>query len=57
MQDGEIMMEEPCDLARSLTDATLKRLAALHPRTLATMHGSVYVGNGSQALLDLRCVS
>jgi flavorubredoxin len=37
----------------TLTDATLKRLAELRPRTLATMHGSVYVGDGSQALLDL----
>ncbi|UVT20853.1 MAG: MBL fold metallo-hydrolase [Nitrospira sp.] len=37
----------------TLTDTTLKRLAALQPKTLATMHGSVYVGNGSQALLDL----
>jgi flavorubredoxin len=37
----------------TLTDATLKRLAALQPKTLATMHGSVYVGNGSQALHDL----
>jgi hypothetical protein len=37
----------------TLTDATLKRLSALRPTTLATMHGSVYVGDGSQALLDL----
>jgi hypothetical protein len=37
----------------TLTDPTLKRLAALRPQTLATMHGSVYVGDGSQALLDL----
>ena len=37
----------------TLTDPTLKRLAALRPKTLATMHGSVYVGDGSQALLDL----
>lgn len=37
----------------SLTDATLKRLAALRPKTLATMHGSVYVGDGSHALLEL----
>lgn len=36
----------------TLTDATLKRLADLQPRTLATMHGSVYAGNGSQALTD-----
>ena len=37
----------------TLTDPTLKRLAALRPKTLATMHGSVYVGDGRQALLDL----
>jgi len=40
----------------TLTDATLKRLATLSPKTLATMHGSVYVGDGSQALLDLATV-
>jgi len=34
-------------------DATLKRLAALQPKTLATMHGSVYVGDGRKALHDL----
>lgn len=37
----------------TLTDATLTRLAALQPKTLATMHGSVYAGDGSKALLDL----
>lgn len=37
----------------TLTDPTLKRLATLQPKTLATMHGSVYVGNGSQALHEL----
>lgn len=40
----------------SLTDATLHRLAALHPKRLASMHGSVYVGDGSQALHDLAVV-
>jgi hypothetical protein len=40
----------------TLTDATLKRLSALRPTTLATMHGSVYVGDGGQALLDLAAV-
>ncbi len=34
-------------------DATLKRLAAFKPKTLATMHGSVYVGDGGKALHDL----
>jgi len=28
----------------------------LRPKTLATMHGSVHVGDGSQALLDLAAV-
>jgi flavorubredoxin len=37
----------------TLTDPTLKRLAALRPKTLATMHGSVFVGDGGRALLDL----
>jgi flavorubredoxin len=37
----------------TLTDATLKRLAQLRPQTLATMHGSVYTGDGSRALHDL----
>jgi len=40
----------------TLTDPTLQRLAALKPKTLATMHGSVYVGDGAQALRDLATV-
>ena len=40
----------------SVTDATLHRLAALQPKRLATMHGSVYIGDGSQALHDLATV-
>ena len=35
------------------TDATLKRLAALKPKTLAIMHGSTFVGDGAQAFTDL----
>ena len=35
------------------TEATLKRLAALKPRTLATMHGSTFIGDGARALTDL----
>jgi flavorubredoxin len=35
------------------TDATLRRLAALQPRTLALMHGSTFRGDGSKAILDL----
>jgi flavorubredoxin len=40
----------------TLTEATLHRLAALQPRRLATMHGSVYVGDGGRALRDLATV-
>ncbi len=40
----------------SVTDATLHRLAALQPRRLTTMHGSVFVGDGSKALHDLATV-
>ena len=40
----------------SLTETTLDRLAALQPRRLATMHGSVYVGDGSKALQNLAAV-
>ena len=36
-----------------LTEHTLKRLAALQPKTLATMHGSVYLGDGGKALQEL----
>lgn len=35
------------------TDATLRRLAALKPRTLGLMHGSTYRGDGERAILDL----
>jgi hypothetical protein len=35
------------------TDRTLKRLAALKPRTLATMHGSTFIGDGERALTDV----
>jgi flavorubredoxin len=35
------------------TDATLRRLAALQPRTLALMHGSSFCGDGAKAILDL----
>ncbi len=36
----------------SYTDATLQRLAALNPKVLATMHGSVFQGDGEQAIKD-----
>lgn len=35
------------------TRPLLEGLAALRPRTLATMHGSSYVGDGAKALLEL----
>lgn len=38
------------------TDATLRRLAALEPKTLATMHGSAFIGDGRRALTDLAAV-
>jgi flavorubredoxin len=34
------------------TGATLKRLADLKPNVLATMHGSVFQGDGEKALID-----
>jgi flavorubredoxin len=36
-----------------LTVPTLERLAALEPRVVATMHGSVFEGNGATAMRDL----
>jgi flavorubredoxin len=36
----------------SYTDSTLKRLASLKPKVLATMHGSVFQGDGEKAMLD-----
>lgn len=38
------------------TDATIARLAALEPRTLAIMHGSSYRGDGGRALRELGTV-
>ncbi len=38
------------------TDAVFERLAALEPKTLAVMHGSVFRGNGAQALRDIASV-
>lgn len=35
------------------TEQLLLRLAALKPKTLATMHGSAFTGDGEQALCDL----
>jgi flavorubredoxin len=38
------------------TDATLKRIAALKPTTVATMHGSVFIGDGERAILEYAAV-
>jgi flavorubredoxin len=38
------------------TEGRLKELAALAPRTCATMHGSAFRGDGAQALTDLAAV-
>ena len=38
------------------TDGILQKLAALNPRTLAPMHGSAYVGDGTKAIRDLAVV-
>ena len=38
------------------TDAILQGLADLKPRTLATMHGSTFIGDGERALRDLAVV-
>ncbi len=37
----------------TMTERTLKRLAALQPRTIASMHGSTYSGDGASAIRDL----
>jgi len=34
------------------TDPEIRRIAALKPKVIATMHGSVFAGDGEQALLD-----
>ncbi|HEU4345661.1 MAG TPA: MBL fold metallo-hydrolase [Candidatus Binatia bacterium] len=38
------------------TDKILQGLAGLKPRTIATMHGSAYAGDGGRALRDLAVV-
>jgi len=35
------------------TEAQVRALASLKPRACATMHGSTFLGNGEQALLDM----
>src|SRR5438552_26567 len=39
-----------------MTDGILANLAALQPKTLATMHGSTFVGDGARALGDCAAV-
>ncbi len=34
------------------TDATVKRIAALKPKVVASMHGSVYEGDGEKAIVE-----
>ncbi len=38
------------------TERQIKELASLQPRACATMHGSTFVGNGEEALLDMAAV-
>jgi flavorubredoxin len=38
------------------TNQTLHRLADLNPKTIATMHGSTFVGDGKRALQDMSVV-
>lgn len=53
-----LLKSEAGPLAHSMpytgdTDRELEALARLNPRTLATMHGASYAGDGAQALRDL----
>ena len=36
-----------------ITSASIKVPADLKPKTIASMHGSTYVGDGESAILDL----
>lgn len=38
------------------TESNLEKLIALHPKTIAAMHGSTFVGDGAEALRDLGSV-
>ena len=40
----------------SRTDRSLRQLAGLAPTTLAAMHGSTFVGDGTKAIGDLAVV-
>ncbi|MGZ8265418.1 MAG: oxygen-binding di-iron domain-containing protein [Burkholderiales bacterium] len=50
MQEGPMMDYMPWT---PKTDSRLRQLAALAPRTCATMHGSAYRGDGARALREL----
>lgn len=52
-QAGPLMDYQPFT---SRTEGLLSGLAILQPRTLATMHGSSFIGDGAQALRDLAVV-
>ncbi len=52
-QAGPLMDYQPFT---SRTEGLLHELAKLEPRTLATMHGSSFVGDGARALRDLGTV-
>jgi flavorubredoxin len=52
-QAGFLMDYQPFTLH---TERLLHELAALKPKTLATMHGSTFVGDGEHALRDLAVV-
>jgi len=49
-QAGPLMDYQPFT---SRTEGLLADLAALQPRTLATMHGSAFIGDGARALSNL----
>ena len=52
-QAGPLMDYQPFT---TRTEGLLAQLAAFQPRTLATMHGSTFVGDGARALCDLGAV-
>jgi hypothetical protein len=52
-QAGPLMDYQPFT---SRTEGLLGELAKLQPRTLATMHGSAFIGDGARALRDLGTV-
>jgi hypothetical protein len=52
-EKGPLMEYTPCT---HNTSKILNSLAELKPKTLATMHGSSFLGNCHKALLDLNLV-